>query len=222
MPKTMRFKEAPNKSWTSLIGSSPGRVLLGRQSHINQKSKEAWCYEHLPVLTSIDWFLLTKICYWTVHAWCLCCSVAIFFEFKCSKYTDWCFNVHQVRTRPTPFTGKKETSVFWNMRQLTVKKRNDTLLTHKAKLKITVCPYVHSVCYVYLLIFIEWQAYLPFQRIGKIFLVCFKLVFTIYVYTPKKYNLVSPTDACSNVKHTTIILSYVPICFYLRQTNAKC
>ena len=46
-------------------------------------------------------------------------------------------------------------------------------------------------------------------------LVCFKLVFTIYVYTPREYNLVSPTDASSNVKHTIIILSYVPICFLL-------
>ena len=34
------------------------------------------------------------------------------------------------------------------MRQRTVKKRNDTSLTHKAKFKTTVCPYVHSVCYV--------------------------------------------------------------------------
>jgi len=32
----------------------------GRQSHINQKSKEAWFYEHLPVPTSIDWFFIDE------------------------------------------------------------------------------------------------------------------------------------------------------------------
>ena len=56
----MRTKEAPNISWTSLIGSSPGRMLSGRQSHVNQKSKEVWFYENLPVLTSIDWFIWQK------------------------------------------------------------------------------------------------------------------------------------------------------------------
>ena len=71
------------------------------------------------------------------------------------------------RTRSTPLIGKKGNICFLKHTPVTVKKRNDTFLTHKAKLKITVCPYVCSVCYVYLLIFIEWQAYLPFQRIGK-------------------------------------------------------
>ena len=47
----MSFKEAPTNAWTSLIGSSPGHMLSGRQSHVSLKSKEAWFYEHLPVLT---------------------------------------------------------------------------------------------------------------------------------------------------------------------------
>ena len=126
----------------------------GRQSHINQKSKEAWFYEHLPVPTSYR-----LIFYWRKFATepgirdAFVAVLQFSLNFLCSKYTDWCFNVHQVRIRSTPFTGKKETSVFWNMRQLTVKKRNDTSLTHKAKLKITVCPYsimrilISTYCY---------------------------------------------------------------------------
>ena len=46
------LRRPPTLSWTSLIGSSPGHMQSGRQSHINQKSKEALFYEHLPVPTS--------------------------------------------------------------------------------------------------------------------------------------------------------------------------
>ena len=53
-------RRPPTQSWTSLIGSSPGHMQSGRQSHINQKSKEAWFYEHLPVPTSIDWFFIDE------------------------------------------------------------------------------------------------------------------------------------------------------------------
>ena len=188
----------------------------GRQSHINQKSKEAWFYEHLPVPTSYR-----LIFYWLKFATepyirdALVAVLQISLNFYIRDILIGVLMYTKYAHGQLRWSEKRGTSVFWNMRQLTVKKRNDTSLTHKAKLKITVCPYVCTVCYVYLLIFIEWQAYLPFQRIGKNVFVCFKLVFTIYVYTPREYNLVSPTDASSNVKHTTIILSYVPICFLL-------
>ena len=61
----MRFKEAPTNTWTSLIGSSPGHMLSGRQSHVNLKSKEAWFYEHLPVLALAINLFWRKTCYWT-------------------------------------------------------------------------------------------------------------------------------------------------------------
>ena len=145
------LRRPPTLSWTSLIGSSPGHMQSGRRSHINQKSKEAWFYEHLPVPTSYR-----LIFYWLKFATergirDACVAVLQFYlNFLCSKYTDWCFNVHQVRIRSTPFTGKKETSVFWNMLQLTVKKRTDTSLTHKAKLKNTVCPlYIPRATYIF-------------------------------------------------------------------------
>ena len=141
------LRRPPTQSWTSLIGSSPGHMQSGRQSHINQKSKEALFYEHLPVPTSYR-----LIFYWRTFATEPCIRdalVAVFFEFLCSRYTDWCFNVHQVRTRSTPLIGKKGNICFLKHTPVTVKKRNDTFLTHKARLKIPVCPYVYSVCYVY-------------------------------------------------------------------------
>ena len=107
------LRRPPTQSWTSLIGSSPGHMQPGRQSHINQKSKEALFYEHLPVPTSYR-----LIFYWRKFATepgirdAFVAVLQFSLNFLCSKYTDWCFNVHQVRTRSTPFIGKKGNICF--------------------------------------------------------------------------------------------------------------
>ena len=145
------LRRPPTLSWTSLIGSSPGHMQSGRQSHINQKSKEALFYEHLPVPTSYR-----LIFYWRKFAteggirdaYVAVLQFSLNFYVRniligVLMYTKYAHG--QLR-----WSEKRGTYVFWNMRQLTVKKRNDTSLTHKAKLKIPVCPYVCSVCYVYL------------------------------------------------------------------------
>jgi len=144
------LRRPPTLSWTSLIGSSPGHMQSGRQSHINQKSKEAWFFEHLPVPTSIDWFFIDENL--------LLNRAYVMLLLQCCNFL-WTFYVRNILIGVLMYTkyahgqlrlsGERGTSVFWNMCQLTVKKRNDTSLTHKAKLKITVCPYVYSVCYVY-------------------------------------------------------------------------
>ena len=150
----MRWKEAPNISWTSLIGSSPGHMQSGRQSHINQKSKEAWFYEHLPVPTSIDWFFIDEN---------LLLNGA--FVMLVLQYCNflWIFYVRNILIGVLMYTKYAHGQLrLSEKRKHLFSETCASSLTHKAKLKITVCPYVYTVCYVYLLILIEWQASLPF------------------------------------------------------------
>ena len=106
MSKILRFKEAPNISWTSLIGSSPGRMLSGRQSQINQKLKEAWFYEHLPVLflwtDEFDENLLLNGAK-NLHV-LQCCY---FLEFLCLKYTDRRFSSNTYAHGPFRLSEKR-------------------------------------------------------------------------------------------------------------------
>ena len=128
MSNIQRLKEAPNTSWTSLIGSSPGRMLTGRQSHINQKSKEVLFYK---LSSSNFWRLinLTKICYWTMQKSGICCSFAIFLNALCSKIYWFGTLSNMYAHGPLRSIGKKE-QLFYDI-TLNSKKRNDTSILSK-------------------------------------------------------------------------------------------
>ena len=95
-------------------------MLPGRQSHINQKSKEFWFYEHFHLFDE------------TKHKTCVCYNIAIFLNFLCFKYTDWRFLSNTYAHGPLCSLGKRhicfltftlakskkgETSLLWLLKQ---------------------------------------------------------------------------------------------------------
>ena len=83
----------PTNAWTSLTGSSPGHMLSGRRSHVSLKSKEAWFYEHLPVLTLATNLLTKKLA--TEPEFCFrriitdVTVLAFSLNCICLEYIDW-------------------------------------------------------------------------------------------------------------------------------------
>ena len=142
----MRFKEAPNISWISPWSHAVGEAI-SYQSEI-KRGVVLW------TLTSSNFYRL--IFYWRKFATepGIRDAVVAVLQFSLN------FNVRNILIGVLMYTKyahgqlrwseKRGTSVFWNMRQLTVKKRNDTSLTHKAKLKNTVCPlYIPRATYIF-------------------------------------------------------------------------
>ena len=77
-------------------------MLSGRQSHVNLKSKEAWFYEHLPVLIFAINYFDEKLA--TEHEFCFCIIIAhvsvlaLSLNCICLEYIDWLFVFQYVLT----------------------------------------------------------------------------------------------------------------------------
>ena len=94
-------------------------------------------------LTSFNFYgliYLPKICSRTKHKTCVCCSIAIFLNFSCSKYTDWTFFGKKLTN------SKKAKQHCFDSLSETQKKNGSWIYS------------VHAVCFIK----IWWQACLPY------------------------------------------------------------
>ena len=100
-------------------------MLSGRRSHVSLKSKEAWFYEHLPVLILATNFLTKKLA--TEHEFCFrriitdVTVLAFSLNCICLVYIDWIFIFQYVLTDIPACISEKKTYV-WQLRFVTVKK----------------------------------------------------------------------------------------------------
>jgi len=123
------LRKPPTNAWTSLIGSSPGHMLSGRQSHVNLKSKEAWFYEHLPVLILAINLFWRKTCYWTQILFSQnnnrCYSLAFSLNCICFE-TYWLAMYFQCVLTDHPACIFGTSTICWQLRFVMVEKRSYT------------------------------------------------------------------------------------------------
>ena len=104
-------------------------MLSGRQSHVSLKSKEAWFYEHLPVLIfATNYFDKKKLA--TEHEFCFrritdVTVLAFSLNCICLEYIDWMFIFQYVLTDIPACISEKKTYA-WQLRFVTVKKQSYT------------------------------------------------------------------------------------------------